>query len=169
MEVSSSAVKNGVIEDKYGMRGPLNEFEVPTYSLPLKIEEAPAGTVSYALVLEDKDDFPTNGGFSWIHWTAANIQKDELKENESIGATDFVQGVNSWISPQGGNLSREVCSVYGGPAPSDGPHVYELHVYALDRLLDLEDGFNYNILYRQMEGHILDQFTLKAIYDNKES
>lgn len=168
MKVSSNGIKNGVMEDKYGMRGPLNEFGVPTYSLPLKIEDAPEGTVSFALVLEDKDDFPSNGGFSWIHWTAANIQKNELQENESIGATDFVQGVNSWISPQGGNIPRERCSVYGGPAPSDGAHVYELHVYALDKLLDLENGFNYNVLYRQMDGHIKDQFTLKGTYNNQD-
>lgn len=170
MKVSSNGITNGVIEDKYGMRGPLNEFEVPTYSLPLKIEGAPEGTVSFALVLEDKDDFPSNGGysggFSWIHWTAANIQKNELQENESMTATDFVQGVNSWISPQGGKLPREKCSFYGGPAP-DGPHVYELHVYAVDTLLDLENGFNYNVLYRQMDGHILDQFTLKGSYSNQ--
>jgi len=167
MKVSSTAVKDGVILDKYGMRGPVNAHDVPTYSMPIKIEGAPAGTVSYALVLEDKDDFPSNGGFSWIHWTAANITKTELSENESIDAKDFVQGVNSWISPQGGNLSREVCSMYGGPAPSDGAHVYELHVYALDTKLDLENGFNYNVLYRKMEGHILDQYTLKAVYSNQ--
>lgn len=167
MRVTSTAVKDGMILDKYGMRGPVSADGVPTYSMPMKIEDAPAGTVSYALVLEDKDDFPSNGGFSWIHWTAANITKTELSENESINAKDFVQGVNSWISPQGGNLSRALCSMYGGPAPSDGAHVYELHVYALDAELDLKNGFDYNILYRKMEGHILDQYTLKAVYSNQ--
>ena len=167
MKVTSTAVKGGVILDKYGMRGPASAHGIPTYSMPVKIDGAPAGTVSYALVMEDKDDFPSNGGFSWIHWTAANITKTELSENESLGAKDFVQGVNSWISPQGGNLPREECSMYGGPAPSDGNHVYELHVYALDTMLDLENGFNYNVLYRKMEGHILDQYTLKADYSNE--
>ena len=167
MIVTSTAVKDGRILDKYGMRGPVNKHDVPTLSMPIKIEGAPAGTVSYAIVFEDKDDFPSNGGFSWIHWTAANITKTELAENESMDAKDFVQGVNSWISPQAGNLPREDCSMYGGPAPSDGDHVYEMHVFAIDKMLDLENGFNYNVLYRQMEDHILDQYTLKANYSNE--
>lgn len=51
-------------------------------------------------------------------------------------------------------------------APPDAPHVYEIHVYALDTMLDLKQGFNYNELYHQMDGHILDQATLKGIYKN---
>jgi phosphatidylethanolamine-binding protein (PEBP) family uncharacterized protein len=62
------------------------------------------------------------------------------------------------------NPLRETCSGYGGLAPSDGDHLYELHAYALDALPDLENGFNYNVLYRKMDGHILDEFTLKALY-----
>ena len=80
MKLSSQGIVNGVIHDRYGKRGPMNEYEMPTVSLPLKIEDAPANTVSYALVLEDKDAFPVCG-FSWIHWTAANITKTQLQEN----------------------------------------------------------------------------------------
>lgn len=165
MKLSSTGIMNGVIQDQYGDRGPMNEYEMPIVSLPLKIEDAPAHTVSFALVLEDKDAFPVCG-FSWIHWTAANIIKTELYEGESQKATDFVQGVNSWISEQGGHTPAEVCSYYGGMAPPDAPHTYELHVYALDTMLDLRQGFNYNELYHQMHGHILDQATLKGIYHN---
>lgn len=100
MKVTSSGIVNGVIMDQYGCRGEMNEYEMPTYSLPLTIKDAPQGTVSYALVLEDKDAFPVSG-FSWIHWTAANIVRTVIEENESQTATDFVQGVNSWISDQG--------------------------------------------------------------------
>ena len=57
MKLSSQGIVNGVIHDRYGKRGPMNEYEMPTVSLPLKIEDAPANTVSYALVLEDKDAF----------------------------------------------------------------------------------------------------------------
>ncbi len=45
-------------------------------------------------------------GFSRIHWTATNITKTELQENESQQATDFIQGVNSWISKQGGKTPK---------------------------------------------------------------
>lgn len=121
--------------------------------------------LSYAIVLEDKDAYPVSGGFSWIHWTAANITRMELLENESQTAADFVQGVNSWTSIQGGQQNPQLSSFYGGMAPSDGPHHYELHVFALDRRLDLEQGFLMNHLYKKMDGHILGTYTLKGIYN----
>jgi Raf kinase inhibitor-like YbhB/YbcL family protein len=165
MKVTSTAIVNGVIQDKYGMRGPSNEYDIPNCSVPVRIEDAPVGTVSYAIVMEDKDDFPWNGGFSWIHWTAANITKTELAENESLHA-DFVQGVTSWISDVGGNVPREACSMYGGPQPMGGNHTYEFHVYALDSLLNLENGFDYNVLYHKMDGHILSEYTMKGTYSS---
>ncbi len=165
MTVTSSGIINGVIEDKYGKHGSqFNEHGMPTYSLPLKIQNAPQGTISYAVVLEDKDAFPVSGGFSWIHWTVANLTRDELKENESQSATDFVQGLNSWMSIQGGNQSKALSSYYGGMAPPNEPHIYEVHIYALDCMLELENGFYYNDLYKKMDGHILAQTTIKGEY-----
>ena len=167
MLVTSTGIQNGVIDPKYGKYGQqFNENGVPTCSLPFAITDAPHGTVSYAIVLEDKDAYPVSGGFAWIHWTAANITRTALLENESQTAADFVQGVNSWTSPQGGQQSKALSSVYGGMAPPDSPHLYELHVYALDTLLPLENGFYMNTLYHQMDGHILDQYTLKGLYHN---
>ena len=132
---------------------------------PLKIEEAPERTVSFAVVLEDKDAYPVTGGFAWIHWLAANITRQELKENESQTAHDFIQGCNSWTSIQGNNQSKELSCFYGGMTPPNQAHTYELHVFALDCLLDLETGFYLNELYHKMERHILAQHTLKGIYD----
>lgn len=167
MIVTSSGIIDGVIDDKYGKRGTeFNENGVPSRSLPLKFEDAPKDTVSYALVLEDKDAYPVTGGFSWIHWMAANITRNELLENESRSARDFVQGVNSWTTVQGGEQSEELSSFYGGMTPPDAPHLYEVHVFALDTILNLQNGFFLNELYRKMDGHILDQFTLKGIYND---
>lgn len=167
MIVTSTGIVNGEIEKKYGKYGDqFNENGIPTYSLPFKIENTPEDTKSYAIVLEDKDAFPVSGGFSWIHWTAANITRTEIMENESQTATDFVQGLNSWTSTQGGNQSKELSSFYGGMAPPDAPHLYEIHVYALDIMLNLENGYLYNDMYKQMDGHILDQYTLKGTYSN---
>lgn len=170
MKVFSDGMVNGVWNDRYGKRGTqLNENGIPTCSIPVQIEDAPAETVCYALVLEDKDAYPVSGGFAWIHWLAANITRNELLENESQTATDFVQGVNSWTSVQGGNQSAALSSFYGGMCPPDAPHLYELHVYALDCLLDLQNGFLLNHLYRKMDGHILQQVTLKGIYHHEEA
>lgn len=167
MYVTSKAIINGEIEPKYGKYGTqFNENGVPNYSLPFQIEEPPAGAVSYAIVLEDKDAYPVSGGFAWIHWTAANITRTEILENESISATDFVQGVNSWTSVQGGQQSHELSCFFGGMLPPDAPHLYELHVFALDTMLDVQTGFYMNDLYKKMDGHILAQYTLKGLYRN---
>lgn len=167
MIVSSTGIVNGVFDPKYGKYGTqFNENGVSNCSFPFKIEEAPARTVSFAIVLEDKDAYPVSGGFAWIHWLAANITRTEILENESREAEDFVQGANSWMSIQGGQQSRELSSFYGGMAPPDAPHLYELHVFALDTMLDLESGFYLNHLYKKMEGHILGEYTLKALYNN---
>ncbi len=165
MKVTSTGIINGIIVDEYGSKGNhFNNHDMPLYSLPIAISEAPEGTVSYAIVLEDKDAVPVCG-FSWIHWLVANLTREELLPGESQTATDFIQGVNSWISVQGGHQSIEASSYYGGMAPPNGPHVYEVHVYALDQMLDLKAGFYMNELYHAMEGHILDCVTLKGIYE----
>lgn len=167
MKITSTGIINGIIDKKYGKYGTqFNEGGMPTYSLPLTMEEAPSNTVSYAIVLEDKDAYPVSGGFSWIHWLAANITKTEIVENESQTTKDFVQGANSWMSMQGGLQSKEASSYFGGMCPPDAPHLYEIHVYALDTLLDIEDGFFMNTLYKKMDGHILETVTLKATYNN---
>lgn len=167
MKVTSEGIKNGIIDEKYGKKGTqFNAFGVPTYSLPIKIEDAPRNTVSFALVLEDKDAQPVTKGFTWIHWIAANITRDYIMENESQNARDFIQGINSWHSELGKNLSRGESSYYGGMTPPDKPHTYELHVFALDKLVDLQDGFYLNELYKEMDGHIIDQDTIKGVYNN---
>ncbi len=167
MLVTSAGIDaNGIIMDKFGKRGEKNAHGMPIFSLPLNIENAPEGTVSYAIMLEDKDAYPVSGGFSWVHWTVANLTRQELLENESQTATDFVQGVNSWTSMQGGQQSAEASSFYGGMAPPDAPHTYEIHVYALDTMLDLKNGFYMNNLYKAMDGHILEAVTIKGIYNN---
>lgn len=167
MYVTSTGIVNGVIQEQYGGRGTqFNENGIPTYSLPFQIHEAPAWAVSFAIVLEDKDAYPVTGGFVWIHWLAANITRTEVLENESQTADDFIQGMNSWTSIQGGKQSPELSSFYGGMTPPDQPHIYELHIYALDAMLDLKKGFLLNELYHKMDGHILATYTLKGTYNN---
>lgn len=167
MRIISSGIQNGRILDQYGKRGTQkNAYGVPTYSLPFTILDAPQGTKSFAIVLEDKDAIPVTGGFAWIHWTACNITRSEIRENESQTSDDFVQGLNSWPSIQGGSLPQEDCCCYGGMGAPDRPHIYELHVFALECILDLEKGFWANELYRAMDGHILESSTLKGQYDD---
>ena len=164
MKVTSSAIKNGAFEDKYGKRG--TQFSpngMPTYSIPFEISDAPKGTKSFAVVLEDKDAI-TASGFVWIHWLIANLERRSVSENESKDATDYVQGANSWASALG-NFDILEASAYGGMAPPNCLHRYELIVYALDTKLDLKQGFRFNDLHFAMQGHILDQAVVIGTYD----
>lgn len=164
MLIKSKAIVNGMIQDEYGKRGEqVNAQGVPTYSIPFEIIDAPKETKSFAIVLEDKDAIPVCG-FSWIHWSAANITRTTINANESVSANDFIQGINSWVSMQGGEQPVQACSYYGGMCPPDQPHEYELHVYALDMLLSLENGYFVNELYHNMCGHILEEGVLYGTY-----
>lgn len=169
MTISSSGIVNGVIQDKYGKRGTqFTQNGMPNYSLPIKIENAPEGTKTFAIFLEDKDAIPV-AGFSWIHWVAANIKTNELEENASLLRKDeFVQGRNSWSASLLGNdaLSVEESSMYGGMAPPNNEHTYELTVYALSDELDLKNGFYANELFHAMDGKILGQATITGTYKN---
>lgn len=163
MKVTSAGIVNGMIQDRFGKRGTqFSRSGMATYSLPVEIEDAPEGTVSYALFLEDKDAVPVCG-FSWIHWTVAGLTRTKLEENESIHAKDFIQGTNS-LSGKLGNLSRMEAACYDGMSPPDAPHLYELHAYALDNMPSLKPGFYMNELFHAMEGHILAQATVSGIY-----
>lgn len=164
MKVTSSGIVDGVIADKYGKRGELYDFGMPALSLPLSIVDVPVGTQSFAVFCEDKDAYPVSGGFSWVHWVAANFTSPEIPEDASRTDQGIVQGPNSWMSAQGGNVDPDLCSCYGGMAPPDAPHIYEFHVYALDCVLDLEPGFMLGEMFRAMEGHVLAEAVLKGSY-----
>ncbi|AAU37983.1 MULTISPECIES: YbhB/YbcL family Raf kinase inhibitor-like protein [Basfia] len=164
MKVTSSAIKNGAFEDKYGKRG--SQFTpngMPSYSIPFEITGAPEGTKSFAVVLEDKDAV-TASGFVWIHWLIANLERTSVLENESQTATDFIQGANSWSSVLA-KLDITEASAYGGMAPPNCLHRYELFVYALDTKLDLQPGFKFNELHFAMQGHILAKAEIMGTYD----
>lgn len=166
MKVTCAGIVNGIILDRFGKRGTqFSKSGMATYSLPVEILEAPGGTVSFALFLEDKDAVPVCG-FSWIHWIVAGLTRTKLEENESIHAKDFVQGTNS-LSGRLGNLSRMEAACYDGMSPPDGPHLYELHAYALDIMPKLENGFYMNELFHAMTGHVLAEASVSGTYFDK--
>ncbi|MDO4998374.1 MAG: YbhB/YbcL family Raf kinase inhibitor-like protein [Neisseria sp.] len=164
MKVNIPALENGVFPDKFGKRGgQFGKNDMPTYSIPFEISDVPAGTKSFAVVLDDKDAV-TAAGFVWTHWLIANLKRTSVAENESLTATDFVQGANSWASVLGG-LSAEEAACYGGMAPPNCLHRYDLTVYALDCELDLQKGFRFNELHYALDGHVLAQASVTGVYD----
>ena len=153
MKVTSSGIKNGVIDPKYGSNGDMITDGVPLLSLPLSIENAPEGTVCYAIYMDDPDAAPL-AGYNWVHWTAVNIETADIPEGFSASAgSSAVQGTNDY-----GTMG------YGGPAPPDKDHNYVITVFALDKKIALEDGFAKDVFDSAIDGHVLASVTLEALY-----
>ncbi|RIH89443.1 YbhB/YbcL family Raf kinase inhibitor-like protein [Calidithermus roseus] len=115
-------------------------------SPPLAWSDAPRGTQSFALIMDDPDA-PAG---TWVHWVLFNLpaQTHQLAEK----AVQGVQGRNSW-----GRLG------YGGPCPPSGTHRYFFRLYALDTLLQLPAGATKEQVLRAMQGHVLAQAELMGV------
>lgn len=151
---------NGYLPDEYGKYAP-ERFKLdgnPVVSFPFSIEDAPAGTRSFALTVIDYDSTPVCG-FPWIHWIMCDLSGESrgLPENASArGAGGIVQGRNSSASRFVGERDPRVFCRYCGPMPPDKDHEYTVTLYALDvPSTGLKEGFFLSDLLRAMKGHIL--------------
>lgn len=168
LSLSSPAFRDGHIEKRFGNLGPKEnmEYDIPQTSFPLAWKGAPADTKSYAIVFIDYDD-TKDEGFPFIHWLACDIPANVngLEENASRTDSNFHQGHNSWCIPFGGyeNIPKDYSLHFGGPAP-EYEHEYEIWLYALDYIPNLNDGFWYNDLRRAMKGHVLEKTCLSGFY-----
>ncbi len=118
--------------------------------------EPPAGTQSFALIVDDPDaPFGT-----WVHWVLYNIPASTRSLQE-----DFpIAGKN--VDPNaiyvGKNSSGKMG--YDGPCPPSGTHRYFFKLYALDATLSLLPGAAKEQLLKEMEGHILAQGELMGTF-----
>ncbi|MGB7002666.1 MAG: YbhB/YbcL family Raf kinase inhibitor-like protein [Halobacteriota archaeon] len=112
----------------------------------LIIEDIPAGTKSLALIVDDPDA-PMG---TWVHWVSFNIPVVSQIDEDSIPGK---QGINDFGRKD-----------YGGPCPPSGTHRYFFKIYALDNVLDLNEGINKEALEDAEEGHILDKAELIGLY-----
>jgi Raf kinase inhibitor-like YbhB/YbcL family protein len=167
--IRSKGILNGVIEDRYGRWSDDAEDGVPQLSFPLEWEGKPPGTASFALTFLDYDNIREEG-ILWVHWLVANIPPDigALPEDASRQARlmprGIVQGANTWMDPLRRDIAR--FTRYGGPAPEQFPHKYEIRLFALNRALPLKDGFTLAELNRAMRGGVLDETAIFGIYRN---
>jgi Raf kinase inhibitor-like YbhB/YbcL family protein len=120
-------------------------------SPPLKWEGAPAATQSFALISDDPDA-PMG---TWDHWLLFNIPASihEFSQHLTALPAGTKVGKNSW--------GRED---YGGPCPPDRIHRYFFKLYALDALLNLENGASKSAIEQALEGHILASTELMGRY-----
>ena len=118
-------------------------------------EEPPAGTQSFALIMDDPD---APGGV-FTHWILFNLPADSSGLSEAVPSQPqlpdgSLQGKNDF-----GRIG------YGGPCPPPGrPHRYQFTLYALDQTLDLKAGASKKQVIDAMQGHILVQGRLTGTY-----
>ncbi|MFW6189999.1 MAG: YbhB/YbcL family Raf kinase inhibitor-like protein [Planctomycetota bacterium] len=128
-------------------------------SPPLLWHDAPEGTRTFAIIMQDPDA-PVG---TFTHWSICEISGSRRGLSEGVPPEENVLG----SAVQGLNGFREVG--YGGPAPPAGEeHRYYFRLYALDEKLDMPGGFSKNQLQAAMRGHVLAQAELMGRYGRPE-
>lgn len=165
MRVTSDAIRDGWFGDEYGCKGSVKLHGTPSLSPGFEIHDAPEGTRSFAVILDDYDACSA-AGFLWVHWLISDLRETKVPEGISHHDPPFTEGANSGFSALGG-LTREQATGYAGMAPPNGMHRYTLKVYALDTVLELPSGFRLNDLYFAMDGHVLAHCKTVGKYTNE--
>ncbi len=157
MVTTTSLTKFGLIDQKHTCEG-------QNISMQLSWQDVPEGAQSFTLVFEDLDG---PDGDPWTHWILYNIPPD---------ATDIAESAaNEGTLPAGSLLGKNDNAniEYSGPCPpplilaaggandpnfktEDSPKEgYYLRLYALDTVLDLDEGASRNTVLRAIEGHVI--------------
>jgi Raf kinase inhibitor-like YbhB/YbcL family protein len=143
MKISSPAFESGgKIPKEYTCDG-------KTVNPPLKIENAPLSTKSFALVFDDID--APRG--TYVHWIVWNMDPGLKEMRESSVPEGVVQGMNDFKKRN-----------YGGPCPPGRAHRYVFKIYALDTVLNLNPNSTKKDLEKAMEGHVLSRAELTGSY-----
>lgn len=130
-------------------------------SPPLAWAGAPAGTKSFALIVDDPDaPDPAAPKMTWVHWVLYNIPASANSLREGIASNELptgtLEGLNDW---------RRIG--YGGPCPPIGKHRYFHKLYALDTALpDLQKPTKAR-LEKAMQGHVLAEAVLIGEYQRR--
>jgi Raf kinase inhibitor-like YbhB/YbcL family protein len=138
---STAFPDGGVVPPKYSFRG-------GNVQPDFKITNAPAGTVSYAVIFHDIDVALAGGTDDVLHWVAWNIPV-------TAGATQIAEGKLPEGSVIGKNITGQN-SFMGSGAPF-GPrlHHYVFEFYALNAKLDLPATASRPELLEAMKGKVV--------------
>lgn len=146
LQIQSSAFSNeGTIPAKYTCDG-------ENISPPLSWGQAPQGTKSFALIMDDPD--APHGTFD--HWLVFNLPADTHTLPEAIKTLP--------VGTQEGKNSFGKTS-YGGPCPPDREHRYFFKLYALDQMLPLKNGASKREIELAMKDHVLQLGQVMGRYD----
>jgi Raf kinase inhibitor-like YbhB/YbcL family protein len=152
---SSSFEPQGAIPAKHTCQG---EDAAPA----LAWSDAPAGTKSFALVVDDPDaPDPRAPKTTWVHWVLYNLPAT---------ASALPEGVTSAALPPGAleGLNDWKRTGYRGPCPPIGRHRYFHKLYALDVVLpDLGTPAKAD-LEKALRGHVLAEAQLVGTYEKRK-
>ncbi len=119
---------------------------------PLYFEDIPLEAKSLVLIV-DNPDAPMGNFLRWLVFnippTTKLIEENSVPQGAQLGKNDF------------GKLS------YSGPYPHCGTHRYFFKLYALNKLLDLNEGVSLNEVLAQMRDSILAESYLIGLYQRQ--
>jgi Raf kinase inhibitor-like YbhB/YbcL family protein len=129
-------------------------YRLQNLSPALAWGEPPAGTQSFALLVDDPDA-PAGDWVHWVLWNlpAATRELPEGVAKEARRADGSQQGKNDF-----GNLG------WDGPAPPSGTHHYHFKLLALDQPLPLAAGAGKKELLTATQGHELARAELVGTF-----
>jgi len=140
MKITSPEFENGgFIPKKFTCEG-------QDFNPALIIEGLPEDTKSLALIMDDPDA-PMG---TWVHWVVFDMPVVSRIEEDSI--------------PGKLGITNSGRRDYHGPCPPSGTHHYFFKIYALDTVLNLNEGISKGALEKAMQPHILDKAQIIGLY-----
>ena len=148
---SSAFAPRGAIPERHTCDG-------EDVSPPLAWSGAPAGTKSFALVVDDPDaPDPAAPKVVWVHWVLYDLPATATALPAGVAAKTLPpgtrEGLNDWKR-----------TGYGGPCPPVGRHRYFHRLYALDVVLPDLGRPTRAALEKAMAGHVLARTELVGTY-----
>lgn len=118
-------------------------------------DNLPTDTKSITLIMDDPDA-PTG---LFTHWIIFNIPREckglpEAVPNKLVLEDGSLQGKNT----------AETIGYYGPYPPIGPPHRYQFHLYAMDKILDVEAGASRKEVLEAMQGHIISSTLITGLY-----
>ena len=120
---------------------------------------APAGTMSFALIMHDTDAAPQKKTMDVTHWILWNIPGNADKLAGDVKPDSSSEGIAQGKNIRGVNGFQPPC-----PPPGATPHHYTFELYALDTKLDLPAGATRDELLKAMDGHIIGKATTVGLF-----
>jgi hypothetical protein len=154
MHLTSSAFEhNGAIPVEYTCEG-------QDVSPPLAWTDVPAGTQSFALLVQDPDaPDPAAPKRIWVHWIVVDLDPT-LRLLEPGSSSRLPGGARNGTNDWGK-------SAWGGPCPPIGRHRYFFELYALDTTLPRSRAPTKKELEAAIEGHVLARAELMGTYQKQ--